>query len=184
MAVTNKQILVFSVLYLSYAGIYICRRNYGNLVSSFTASPPANCLSPSCDSLQCCQDISSQCVWQQPATGDATESSKCVMPSEWESMYVSSSERLTLEEVGRLGTSFQLFAIASKLLTGVFVDTHSPGLVLSGAILLCALINITMAFVTHNLLALTMLWGLNGFVSAVAWPALSRSFMQWFPDPK
>ena len=106
------------------------------------------------------------------------------MPSEWESMYVSSSERLTLEEVGRLGTSFQLFAIASKLLTGVFVDTHSPGLVLSGAILLCALINITMAFVTHNLLALTMLWGLNGFVSAVAWPALSRSFMQWFPDPK
>jgi len=123
-------------------------------------------------------------VWQQPATDDATESSKCAMPSEWESMYVSSSERLTLEEVGRLGTSFQLFAIASKLLTGVFVDTHSPGLVLSGAILLCALINITMAFVTHNLLALTMLWGLNGFVSAVAWPALSRSFMQWFPDPK
>jgi sugar phosphate permease len=31
--------------------------------------------------------------------------------------------------------------------------------------------------------AAVAIWGLNGFVQAFAWPALTRVFMAWFPSP-
>jgi MFS transporter, OPA family, sugar phosphate sensor protein UhpC len=149
--VTKTQAMVFFTLYLSYVGVYICRKNYGNLVLAFTTDIPESCQS----------------------------SDSCL-----KTLYVDEYERLSLEEVGRLSTAFQLAAAASKFVTPVFVDTHSPRLVLSGALLCCALTNIAMSFFTNNLLALTALWGLNGFVNALAWPALSKAFMAWFPNPE
>ena len=37
-------------------------------------------------------------------------------------------------------------------------------------------------FATARLVLVSMLWSLNGAGQAVAWPALARVFMNWFPD--
>ena len=133
---TRSQAVTFAALYVSYIGIYVCRKNYGNIVSSFTD----------------------------------------------QSMH--DSEKLTLEQVGRLGTAFQLAAAFSKFVNPVLVDTQSPRYLLAGSLLICAATNILMSFCTQNLLLLTILWGINGFVNAIGWPALSKAFMAWFTDPK
>lgn len=184
--ISKSQGIVFATLYLSYIGVYICRKNYGNLVSSFTTIPPDSCQSSnattsSFTNYNTCKAISPYCVFT--ASSNDSLQGTCTLP-DVDTLFVGSDERLSLEQVGRLGTAFQLAAAASKFITPIFVDTHSPRLVLSGALLICALTNIAMSFFTSNLAALTFLWGLNGFINALAWPALSKAFMLWFPNPE
>ena len=64
---------------------------------------------------------------------------------------------LYFSQAGTLGSAFQITSGAAKILTPVFVDTHSPRLVLSGALLLCALANFIMCLFTDNLLVMTSL---------------------------
>jgi OPA family sugar phosphate sensor protein UhpC-like MFS transporter len=175
---SKPQVVIFATLYLSYVGIYVCRKNYSNLVQTMTSSTPdlTRCNLDSPTTYSACMEISSQCTW----TGS---NQSCATPDH-DFVFIPDDERLSLEQVGRLGSSFQLAAAVSKLVTPVFIDTHSPRYLLAGSLFLCALINIAMSFFTHNLFALTVLWGANGFINAIGWPALSKSFLAWFPNPE
>ena len=132
------RLLVFAVLYVSYAGYYLCKKNFafwlGHVVQEFDVS---------------------------------------------------------LARAGALGSAFELSSGAAKVFLAVWVDTRSPRLVLSGALLVSVLVNVAMWAVSHAahaaalsgdsaLLLMAVLWGCNGCCQALGWPALARIFMAWF----
>ena len=94
---------------------------------------------------------------------------------------------LTNVSVGSLGSAFQVCGAIAKVGLAVFVDTHSPTLVLGGALLLSAGTNVGMCWLSLStssggtvVWAMALLWGLNGAAQAIGWPALARIFMAWY----
>lgn len=81
------------------------------------------------------------------------------------------------------GSTFEICGGLSKIFLAFLVDVNSPVKVLGLALTASAGINILLcAFEDPHVIA--FLWGLNGIVQALGWPAIAKIFMEWFPDPK
>ena len=90
---------------------------------------------------------------------------------------------VTVVDVGLFGSAFELCGGVARILGGVFVDTSSPSRVLTLSLIVVGLSNLCF-FLPPTVGGKVALWGVNGFALALAWPALTRIFMAWFPDPK
>ncbi len=122
------RLTTFAVLYVSYCGYYLCRKNYTFWMAAVVRE---NGLSPM--------------------------------------------------EAGLSSSAFQMAQATSRLVLAVWIDTHSPRFILAGGLALSAALNVAMCFVTFSPIAMALLWGVNGVVQSLGWPALARVFMAWFP---
>lgn len=78
-----------------------------------------------------------------------------------------------LGEVGILGTIFFWCYAIGQVITGQIGNTIRPHWVILSGIILIAVVNIAFAFQT-SLLALAILWGINGFGQAAGWGPMLR----------
>lgn len=85
-------------------------------------------------------------------------------------------------DVGSFGSAFEMAGGAIKGVAGVLVDMYSPVAVLITAAGTAAVSNL-MFFKAPSTSEKVALWGLNGAAQGLAWPAIARIFMSWFPDP-
>jgi OPA family sugar phosphate sensor protein UhpC-like MFS transporter len=101
---------------------------------------------------------------------------------------------LTTEEAGVVASVFETVVGIVKFFCGTFVDaSDDPAWLLSQCLLLAGTSCLGMqaifwyltgvAMAPTRVAMVTILWSLNGAGQAVAWPALARVFMNWFPDP-
>lgn len=127
MKFATRRLIVFGLLYASYCGYYVCRKNY----------------------------------------------------SFWLAALISETE-MTKGQAGAMGSAFEICSGISKFALAIFVDTHNPRVVLAGALFASALVNILMYYAVPNTVSMTLLWGLNGVVQALGWPALALIFMAWY----
>ena len=86
-------------------------------------------------------------------------------------------------EVSLAGSSFEIASGVSKVALSFVVDLFSPSKVLAVALIISALINLLLCS-TANIYMLALLWGTNGVVQSLGWPALSNIFMSFFPKPQ
>ena len=128
MVSSRARLTTFAVLYISYCGYYLCRKNY----------------------------------------------------TFWMAAVVRESN-LTPVQAGLSSSAFQMAQATARLVLAVWIDTHSPRLILAGGLVVSAVLNVGMCFVTFSPLAMALLWGVNGVVQSLGWPALARIFMAWFP---
>ena len=102
---------------------------------------------------------------------------------------------LTTGQAGVVASVFEASVGLVKLFCGVFVDRHKdPAALLSQCLTVaggsCLLMQATFWFIRgHSVSAVrvalvALFWSANGAGQAVAWPALARVFMNWFPDPR
>jgi OPA family sugar phosphate sensor protein UhpC-like MFS transporter len=102
-------------------------------------------------------------------------------------------ELLTTSEAGIVASVFEMVVGIVKFFCGTFVDaSEDPAWLLSQCLLLagtsCLGMQAVFWFLTGSgvagmrLTLVSVLWSLNGTGQAVAWPALARVFMNWFPD--
>jgi OPA family sugar phosphate sensor protein UhpC-like MFS transporter len=101
---------------------------------------------------------------------------------------------LTTSQAGLVASIFEIVTGVVKFSCGVYVDrAPNPANVLSKCLLLAGASCLGMALVFFVLPGesmtwvrvglVTLMWSCNGMGQAVAWPALARVFMNWFPDP-
>jgi [ribosomal protein S5]-alanine N-acetyltransferase len=81
------------------------------------------------------------------------------------------------------GSAFEIFGGFSKVFLAFVVDVNSPARVLGLALIGSALCNLLLCFV-DNRYWIALIWGINGVLQALGWPALAKVFLLWFPDPK
>ena len=119
--------------------------------------------------------------WLDALTSDANDSAG--IPS--------AGVRIGKASAGSIGSAFELCSGVSKIALAVFVDTHSPSRILAGALAISGFINLAifryLSFTEHgsqSVFVLAILWGSNGIVQSLGWPALARIFMSWFPEPE
>lgn len=90
---------------------------------------------------------------------------------------------LSKTEVSLAGSSFEIASGISKVALSFLVDLFSPSRVLATALIVSALINLLLCSTT-NIFILALLWGANGVMQSLGWPALSNIFMRFFPKPQ
>ena len=101
---------------------------------------------------------------------------------------------LTQGQAGFVASIFQIVVGIVKFFCGVYVDSSpSPGLLLAKCLLVAGVSCLAMqvvfwtlvgdTFSTLRVALVTTFWSANGAGQAVAWPALARVFLAWFPDP-
>ena len=105
---------------------------------------------------------------------------------------LTSYEAITNASAGSIGSAFGLCSGIGKVALAVFVDTHSPSRILAGALAASAVLNLVIFSTLINeaengappsVPLISVLWGLNGIVQSLGWPALARIFLAWFPNP-
>ncbi len=101
---------------------------------------------------------------------------------------------LSQSEAGIVASIFQVVVGVVKFFCGVYVDrSASPALLLAKCLGIagtsCLLMQLVFWIFTSEsnfgwvrLILVTFFWSANGAGQAVAWPALARVFMAWFPD--
>ena len=100
---------------------------------------------------------------------------------------------LTQSQAGIVASVFEVVVAVVKFFCGVFVDqSKSPGMLLVKCLGVAGISCMAMQLVFWSftddsygvvrLFFVTIFWSLNGAGQAVAWPALARVFMAWFPD--
>jgi sugar phosphate permease len=106
-----------------------------------------------------------------------------------------SSGLLTTAQAGVVASTFEAVVGLVKLFCGVYVDRHlDPAKLLSQCLAVaggsCLLMQAALWFVrgqgaaaTLRVTLVAVFWSANGAGQAVAWPALARVFMNWFPEP-
>lgn len=134
MRVTSSQLLVFGLLYTSYALCLILKRNYAF----------------------------------------------------WKDDVVSEGLAKDARAMGSFGGLWESANGVSKVAGSVLVDFLSPTLVLSASLAAQggSSVLLAWAFGRVPLAAACLLWGVNGFMQAFAWPALALIFLAWFPRPE
>eukprot|EP00037_Helgoeca_nana_P011739 m.105475 g.105475 ORF g.105475 m.105475 type:complete len:441 (+) comp21021_c0_seq4:121-1443(+) len=99
---------------------------------------------------------------------------------------------LSYAEAATVASIFETVVGVVKFFCGVYVDGHPDPAGLLASCLLTAggsCLVMTVVFMYPPELTVVRvglvaaLWSLNGAGQAVAWPALARVFMSWFPDP-
>lgn len=107
---------------------------------------------------------------------------------------LASAGLLTTAQAGVVASVFEVVVGVVKFFCGVFVDrSPAPGRLLSYCLAVagaaCLMMQLIFWTLTGEMLALarllsvTTLWSINGAAQAMAWPALARVFLAWFPDP-
>ena len=94
--------------------------------------------------------------------------------------------------IGMLGALYETFSGISKVAGAVLVDLYSPTVVLAlslagqGASCLFFLLPFSVFPKGHSvsMQLARVSWGMNGFLQAFSWPALTQIFMAWFPLPQ
>jgi OPA family sugar phosphate sensor protein UhpC-like MFS transporter len=108
---------------------------------------------------------------------------------------LAAAELLTTSQAGIVASVFEAVVGVVKLVCGVWVDrAASPAKLLSGCLAVaggsCLAMQATFWLLagksmgTARLVLVAIFWSANGAGQAVAWPALAKVFMAWFPDPK
>jgi MFS transporter, OPA family, sugar phosphate sensor protein UhpC len=87
---------------------------------------------------------------------------------------------MSLNDIGIISSVFPFVYGIAKLFGGVIADVNSPRLVLSGALMAIAICNALFALGSGNLWYFCLIWGLNGIVSSVGFPACARLLSIWF----
>jgi sugar phosphate permease len=82
-----------------------------------------------------------------------------------------------------VGTFKQLGYAGGALINGPFIDYSNPAKIFGAALILAGGTNIAIMGAT-SVQVVAVLWVLNGLFQSVGWPALTRVFLAWFPDPK
>ena len=113
MVSSRARLTTFAVLYISYCGYYLCRKNY----------------------------------------------------TFWMAAVVRESN-LTPVQAGLSSSAFQMAQATARLVLAVWIDTHSPRHILAGGLVVSAVLNVGMCFVTFSPLAMALLWGVNGVVQS------------------
>eukprot|EP00040_Diaphanoeca_grandis_P018310 m.96261 g.96261 ORF g.96261 m.96261 type:complete len:457 (+) comp26880_c0_seq1:92-1462(+) len=103
---------------------------------------------------------------------------------------------LTTAQAGTVASTFETVVGIVKFFCGAFVDGHdSPAQLLSQTLLVASISSIFVFLVfnflqgsddystTLRVMLVALFWSCNGAGQAVAWPALARVFMNWFPEP-
>ena len=101
---------------------------------------------------------------------------------------------LSQGQAGFVASIFQIVVGIVKFFCGVYVDNSpSPGLLLAKCLFVAGVSCLAMqvvfwtlvgdTFSTLRVALVTTFWSANGAGQAVAWPALARVFLAWFPDP-
>lgn len=101
---------------------------------------------------------------------------------------------LTTSQAGIVASVFEAVVGVVKMFCGSFVDDHkSPANLLSYTLVVaggscmamqaCFWFLAAKSMTTMRVVLVAFFWSLNGAGQAVAWPALARVFMSWFPDP-
>eukprot|EP00039_Didymoeca_costata_P033197 m.41202 g.41202 ORF g.41202 m.41202 type:complete len:449 (+) comp9744_c0_seq1:312-1658(+) len=109
--------------------------------------------------------------------------------------YLERDGLLSPEQAGIVASIFEFAIGAVKFGCGFYVDAHEdPARLLSQCVLVaggaCMLLQIFFTGMLTvggtsgalSVLVVSALWSINGAGQAVAWPALARVFMNWFPD--
>ncbi|PXF49013.1 putative hexose phosphate transport protein [Gracilariopsis chorda] len=86
---------------------------------------------------------------------------------------------LSLQQVGLISSCFPAVYGVSKLFGGMAADLRSPRIMLSAGLLLAALCNVLFA-AGNSVPFFAILWGLNGLVSSVGFPACAKILSVWF----
>lgn len=86
---------------------------------------------------------------------------------------------LTIQDIGLISSCFPVTYGISKLFGGVVADLASPRIVLSTGLFLTALCNFIFAS-SSSVWIFALLWGLNGIVSSVGFPACAKLLSVWF----
>lgn len=100
---------------------------------------------------------------------------------------------LSTDQAALVASIFEVVVGLIKLFCGVYVDSHAnPALLLAQCLFVaggaCVLMQAVFSFLQGQSFAwvrvflVSVLWSINGAGQAVAWPALARVFMNWFPD--
>ena len=107
---------------------------------------------------------------------------------------LAAAQLLSTSQAGVVSSIFEVAVGVVKFFCGVFVDrSPSPGLLLAKCLAVAGGSCLAMQLVFWTLTgedasslrlgAVAALWSANGAGQAVAWPALARVFLAWFPDP-
>eukprot|EP00756_Hemistasia_phaeocysticola_P049422 Hpha_TRINITY_DN23894_c0_g1::TRINITY_DN23894_c0_g1_i1::g.109912::m.109912/K07783/uhpC; MFS transporter, OPA family, sugar phosphate sensor protein UhpC len=87
------------------------------------------------------------------------------------------------KDIGTLHSTFNIAYGVSKFAGNLLTDYFPAGILYGAGLGLAALANITMAYSSSVLLS-SIVWGLNGLVQGVGWPALSVVVMAWYPKDR
>ena len=86
---------------------------------------------------------------------------------------------LSLEHVGLISSCFPAAYGISKLFSGILADLHSRRAIITAGLLLAALSN-ALFICGQSVPHFAILWGLNGAVSALGFPACAKLIGAWF----
>eukprot|EP00041_Stephanoeca_diplocostata_P020410 m.455654 g.455654 ORF g.455654 m.455654 type:complete len:195 (+) comp21573_c0_seq20:122-706(+) len=106
---------------------------------------------------------------------------------------LNSQNLLTNAQAGTVASVFEAVVGIVKFFCGVYVDSHpDPAKLLAYCLFTSGVTCLCMSAIFSNItspeaavfrvVAVSVLWSANGAGQAVAWPALARVFMSWFPD--
>lgn len=92
------------------------------------------------------------------------------------------ADGLSKTALGQVTSAFFVAYGAGQLCSGFLADRFSPRLLVGGGLLGSALLNAGMAL-SRTAGQMTLLWGLNGLVQAMAWAPLVRTVVDLASDP-
>ena len=90
-----------------------------------------------------------------------------------------SAEHITKSDAGLVSTALFIAYAVGQIVSGILGDKIKPYRLIFFGLSLTALINILMPFAPGNV-AMTVLWGINGFAQAMLWPPLVRLMAENF----
>jgi MFS transporter, OPA family, sugar phosphate sensor protein UhpC len=82
-------------------------------------------------------------------------------------------------DMGILGSVFYIMYGVSKFISGVLSDKSNPKYFMSIGLIMTGVVNIVFGFST-SLMALMILWLLNGFFQGWGWPPCARLLTHWY----
>lgn len=87
---------------------------------------------------------------------------------------------LSLTDIGIITSVFPTVYGIAKLFGGVIADVNSPRIVFSGGLIAIGLCNVLFGIGSNSVPYFALLWGLNGIVSSIGFPACARLLSTWF----